>query len=144
MDTMEKVQAKQVMDSMAKVAQEVAQKHGVDVERVRASYGVDNVTVTIRFAHHGGKADTWRTFCSAYGLEPDDFGREVTIYEQRYRLEGFNARSDKCPIEVIEVATGRRFRFPAWKIRNVLGRPLSMTPDEQKRAMAEITSRSGR
>lgn len=68
-------------------------------------------------------AETFRNKCRAYGLMPEDLGREFLDSQgKRYKVAGLRTRAAKYPIVAIEVETGSKYRFSARRVGLALGR----------------------
>lgn len=97
---------------------QVAEKTGVVVTLGRISYERDKPV--FRGSIEGAKtvkgvppefaADYlhWQDHCEWYGLEPQDWGVEITIAGKVYKVIAINANKPKFRFGCIEVATGKR------------------------------------
>lgn len=52
----------------------------------------------------------FRKVCSLYGLKPEDYGKELKIRNETFKLIGLNTRAPKKPVEIERIPDGGRFK----------------------------------
>ena len=52
----------------------------------------------------------FRKVCSLYGLKPEDYGKELKIRNETFKLVGINTRAPKSPVEIERIPDGVRFK----------------------------------
>lgn len=70
--------------------------------------------------------EEWDKFCSAIGLEKDDFGREFTQRGRTFKITGLKLNRPKYPVNAIDVATNKGFKFPVASVTMSLRRNTAM------------------
>ena len=58
---------------------------------------------------------------SAFGLTPDDFGRQFSFRKRLYKIVGCSPNSPRYPILGARVPDGKTFKFPADHVKKTLG-----------------------
>ena len=105
----------------------VGRKFGLSMHAGSGRYTPKNATFKLEIAVFGedgeavdAGAETFRAFASAYGLAPEDLGREFSVGGGVYRITGLNARRPKFPINGVRVPDGRPFKFPVETVKRAL------------------------
>jgi hypothetical protein len=52
----------------------------------------------------------FRKVCSLYDLQPEDYGKEITIKGDLFTLAGLNTRAPKNPVNIKRVSDGGNFK----------------------------------
>lgn len=120
-----------VLEACQKALEAVAAEHGLRLERKRCSYHQTDMPVAfklhVRETDSDGREITpeerdFRLHATAFGLQPDDFGKTVTIRGQEYTICGLRLRARKYPITAER--GGQKYTLPEDAVLRALGRPL--------------------
>lgn len=60
-----------------------------------------------------------------FGLSPDDFGREFSTGQERFRVAGIDPRRPKYPISATRIPDGKGYKFTAENVALLLKAALS-------------------
>jgi len=66
-----------------------------------------------------------------FGLSPDDFGREFSTGQERFRVAGIDPRRPKYPISATRIPDGKGYKFTAENVALLL-----------KAAMRDVSSKA--
>lgn len=115
-------------DVMHAIAQ-VAQKHGIDVQKGRGTFGDNNFTMKLEFSVMGddGKAVTresadFKRYADAYGLDADDLGKVFRVSGHDYRIVGLSTKAKKYPILADRTNGDGTYKFPADTVKLALSK----------------------
>jgi hypothetical protein len=109
--------------------QTVAKEYGVQLTAGNLSYSPTNCTVKVECAIisaegnvHTREAEDFKRYCHRYELQEEDLGKvfEDTHSGERYKIIGCKPRSTKYPLIVQSVNTGKRYKFPASRVKRAL------------------------
>jgi hypothetical protein len=73
----------------------------------------------------------FEALAEAYGLSPEDFGREFSTGRERFCIVGIDPRRPKYPILATRVPDGKGYKFTAKNVALLL--PAAMTDVSPKR-----------
>ena len=120
---------KKIEGDMLKACAEVAAKHGLVAEglgmqamdlRWNFEFGV-RVSIPLP---DGSTLDPERmlfeALAEAFGLSPDDFGRELSTGRERFRVAGIDPRRPKYPISATRIPDGKGYKFTAENVALLL------------------------
>jgi len=119
---------KQINSEINEALAAIAQKYKLAVKPVGCSFNAAEMGIrtTLQVVSSTGEnlvdKKRWNTYAPLYGLTPEDFGREVVIMGNRFRLVSLNAKCKKYPFVAVRLRDGKRYKFDAWTIQNVLGK----------------------
>ena len=103
----------------------VAEKHGLSLMLGNVRFTEDSFTgklearITDRVGEPTMAAD-FRSMAPSFGIPSSYLHRIVTINGKRYKIVGLKPRNRKYPIICENTANGKRFKFSAFAIREVL------------------------
>ncbi len=105
----------------------VAEEFGIDITVKGGTFSPSSLVQKIEFATvgEGGlvndrDAESFKMSAARYGLKIDDLGREFSYAGGRYRVVGLRPKSRKYPVVAVDVADGRKTKFPADSVRAFL------------------------
>ncbi|WP_127902271.1 hypothetical protein [Solirhodobacter olei] len=114
---------------MLQACREVAAKHGLAVEDKGLSdmdlrWGFE-IAVRISIPPPDGSTLDpeqliFEALAEAYGLSPDDFGREFTTGRDVFRITGIDPRRPKYPVSVERVSDRQGYKFTSEQVRLLL------------------------
>jgi hypothetical protein len=68
----------------------------------------------------------------AFGLSPDDYGRQFSTGRERFRITGIDPRRPKYPVSAERIPDGQRFKFTTDQVILLLQKGMrDVTPNEQ-------------
>ena len=113
---------KSIEAEMVKACNEIAAKHGLVAEAL----GIQAMELRWNFAFgvrvsiplpDGSTLDPekvrFQALAEAFGLSPDDFGREFSAGGERFCISGIDPRRPKYPISVTRIPDGKGYKFTA-------------------------------
>jgi len=65
---------------------------------------------------------SFNSYCTVFGLKPDDLGKTFHFRGQSYQITGLNPGAPKFAVNVKRVRDGKPFRFPHREIHSLLAR----------------------
>ena len=99
---------------------------GLAVQYKGGTYAADEFTIKIRFAvmDETGKAKTsyekdFELYCHAYGLAPEDLGREIRFNGRTCEIAGLKTRNHRYPI-ILKTSDGTMIKATAEGITRAL------------------------
>lgn len=112
--------------------QEVAEKHGIQINMGNCRYNKNNATMSLKIAtvSNNGNVNTkerenFKNFAIAYGLCPDFLDHEFDHNGNQYKIIGLNTRAHKFPVIVREISTGKNYKIkPDTLLRYLSGKYL--------------------
>ena len=120
---------KAIEAEMLRACAEVAVRHGLVAEglgiqamdlRWNFEFGV-RVSIPLP---DGSTLDPKRLLFEAlaeeFGLSPDDFGREFSTRQERFRVAGIDPRRPKYPISATRIPDGKGYKFTAENVAVLL------------------------
>ncbi len=128
--------AKAIGEELEEAARKVAAKHGLECRYRGGTFAADAFTAKIEFGvgsfddiRAKKDEDEFRSFASVYGLEADDFGKEITYAGRKFTLCGLATRSVKMPI--LAKHGGKTYKLPSLGVLKALGREPKVLPIQQ-------------
>lgn len=121
--------AQAIIDDLLKICGVLEKKHGCKIELGGTwKYGESGINVPLAVTYNAtdgsertkGEIDFKRE-CGRYGLEPEHFGREVTIMRRTFKICGVRKGARKNQILGTEVGTQNVFTLPPSSVRAALG-----------------------
>ena len=116
---------KAIEAEMLRACAEVAERHGLVAEGL----GIQAIDLHWNFAFgvrvsiplpDGSTLDPERMLFQAlaeeFGLSPDDFGREFSTGQERFRVAGIDPRRPKYPISATRIPDGKGYKFTAQNV----------------------------
>jgi len=125
----ERANVSAIMDECEKALQEIAERHGVTLDRKGRTYRRDALPVMFQFLirevddngnEMDSKARDFVRVASAYGLSADDYLAEFTDNGRTFRITGLNTRARGYPVLAEDVRTGKTYKFPAGRVKRAL------------------------
>jgi hypothetical protein len=101
---------------------------GVKIKSKSATYTEDSLNFKFEILKVGDSGsiikseDTFKVYAKMYGLDPEDLGKTFQYKNQMYKITGINPRSKKYPIEVINIANKKGYKFPVPYVKVALGK----------------------
>lgn len=106
-----------------KAMKEIAERHSLKYDGGSGSWTSDSfkLNVTFNSIFKDGQIRSeevvgFERYCWRYNLKPSDLGREFVRNGIMYRIVGLLRRNPKFPIIVVEVETGKRFKYKSNEI----------------------------
>ena len=135
------VLCQQVQREMLKGCQDVAARHGLVVEAqgitgVDLRWGFDAAFRVSIPLPDGTALDPGRllfeALAEAFGLSPDDYGRQFSTGRERFRITGIDPRRPKYPVSAERIPDGQGFKFTADQVARLLQEGMrDVTPNER-------------
>jgi len=120
---------KSIEAQMLEACAEVAAKHGLiaeglGIQAMKLRWNFEfGVRVSIPLPD-GSTLDPekmrFQALAEAYGLSPDDFGREFSAGGERFCISGIDSRRPKYPISATRIPDGKGFKFTAENVAILL------------------------
>lgn len=115
-------QARAVGDAAAEMLSELADALGLELTCKPLIY--DSVTLAVKFdfavrddgTGKNAAQRKWEMHAPAYGLRAEWFGKEYMSINRRMRIVGWNPRARCYPVQVMSVASGRRYKVNIYTI----------------------------
>lgn len=118
--TLTPVLCQQMQREMLKACQDVAARHGLvvepqDITGMDLRWGFDAAFRVSIPLSDGTALDPNRllfeTLAEAFGLSPDDYGRQFSTGRERFRITGIDPRRPKYPVSAERIPDGQGFKF---------------------------------
>jgi hypothetical protein len=118
-----------IQEECAAALQAIADKYGLLLKRKGGTYHRTRMPVMMEFLVEERDGDgtiltpeakLFKSYAMSYGLVAEDLGKEFTAHGKVYRITGCKPKSQKYPILVQEVMTGRTFKLPATTVKMAL------------------------
>ena len=105
--------------------QKVAEERGLTLKKERGSFNPTAGTYTIKWTfvvqtEDGIPAD-FAANARYFGLSADDYGREFSTYNGRFKIVGIKPRNRKYPIIAESLSDGRTYKFPESAVGRSVG-----------------------
>ncbi len=120
---------KAIETEMLRACAEIAARHGLVAEGL----GVQSMDLRWNFEFavrvsiplpDGSALDPDRilfeALAEAFGLSPDDFGREFSTGRDRFRVAGLNPRRPRYPVSATRIPDGKGYKFTAENVALLL------------------------
>lgn len=97
----------------------VAAKHGINIATGRGTFSDAEFTLKVILTTKGeggvdqGAKKRFEQLAHAVGLKPEDFGREILLDHERFRIADINPRASAKPVLVERLSDGKRFKIAA-------------------------------
>lgn len=104
---------------------EVEKKFGVEITFGKISYDESHFTIKTEVANGSkeeGKRKEFEKYCTLYGLDKNDFGREFLYQGELCRFVGLEMNRRKYPIIIESVVTGKQILITEPGIKKLLGK----------------------
>lgn len=125
----DRVICRAVSDAVEEALKPVADRFGVQIKTKGGTYTPGNYLLRLEIATigddgqvHTQAVEDFRKYAPAFGLEPDDLGREFRTGRGRYRITGLSSYRPKFPINGVDVVTGKPFKFTLEMVKKGLAR----------------------
>lgn len=103
---------------------------GLTVKTKGGSFNDGVYTMKLEIALPGGAENAakleWDSLCDLYGFVGEDFGRTFVSNGKMYTICGIKSRAQKFPIIAVD-REGRRFKFPAGRVAQKLGKTVGIS-----------------
>jgi len=118
-----------ILADAEKALAQVAEKHGIKLERTNCRYQRDQLPTAFKFITvendangnvMDSRAKDFLKYADLYGLSKSDFLAEFRSNGTLFRITGFKPRAVKYPVLAENVATGKTYKFPAEKVKLLL------------------------
>ena len=110
---------------MAEAAEEVARGYGIKAEYRGGSYDRGSFSPRIKFTVPAvvseERKDEFAVHVGDLGGEASWFGKTFRDGRKEFRVEGINMRRSKNCVDLLEVATGKKYKCPLSYVRRFLG-----------------------
>lgn len=99
---------------------------GVTIKLGHYNYSKENIVAKVEIAEvvdgvaQTREAESFKWYCSRWGMQPTDLGREFTYKRKRYKIIGATPRSRRCPILAENIRTGTSMRFSSVLVKKTL------------------------
>lgn len=112
---------KVLMDDCRVALESVAQKYGLTLDRKGNTYRRDSLPVMFHFLIQktdekgnvlSAAHQEFRKYALLFGLHPDDFGKEVCLNGDWFKISGLKPKSRKFPILGVHMKSGKEFKLP--------------------------------
>jgi hypothetical protein len=125
--TFDRATCRTLSDAALAALQEVAERHGLQVEAGRGSFAPSDFTVkfTFKVVGEGGISPADRRDCQHLGLPETCLGQTIQGRLGSYQITGFKPRSPKYQVIVKYVSgahEGRSYKMPAVQVSADLAR----------------------
>ncbi len=104
---------REIRASMKVALRAVEAEYGIAVNFGHGSYTAHEVTFKTKLSILDEAGDSradkssWELYATRKGFAAEDFGKEITLSGNKFRISGWSIRRWKLPIQLTEVATGR-------------------------------------
>jgi hypothetical protein len=104
----------------------VAKKHDIVINYKGASFTSDKINVKLEVcAIKDGKAfdqsrEDFTRLASLYSLIPDMLDTTFVHLGKTFKITGLSPRKPKFPVLVIDVTTGKKYKFPVLTVKSAL------------------------
>jgi hypothetical protein len=74
----------------------------------------------------------FEALAEAFGLSPDDYGRQFSTGRERFRITGIDPRRPKYPLSAERISDGQGFKFTSDQVVLLLQKGMrDVTPNER-------------
>ena len=133
------VLCQRLQHDLLKACQEVAARHGLGVEAqditgVDLRWGFDAAFRVSIPLPDGTALDPERlrfeALAEAFGLSPDDYGRQFSTGRELFKITGIDPRRPKYPVSAERIPDGQGFKFTSDQVALLLQKGMSdVTPN---------------
>lgn len=120
---MEHNEAETIYKSFREKLAELAQDHGLTVEKSRCKFGECDISFTARFlaaeSKEDGRETEWNAYCRVYGFTPEDFGKKFYHGGKQFNICGLKVRGNKYKILGRDIY-GKVFKFTIFSVKQGL------------------------
>jgi hypothetical protein len=92
---------------------ELGERLGIDFRAANGNYGGNSAHFKLEMKvadpdiQEKAQREEFNRYCSLFGLEPEDFGKEFRSGLNRYKVLGFELKRRKYPIRVMDLSANK-------------------------------------
>ena len=108
----------------------VAEKYSITIDPGNISYTDLDATMKLKLTDntHGREDYEKKKFnqlCQAYGFEPEDYLRNISLGGEPVKLVGFNPKAKKYPV-ILQAMDGKKYKVHVGLVQSCLNKDLSI------------------